>query len=119
MQILISAISRPVDAYATPIDDPKTVSAVSSKLNKLYPLDVKWSHLKRINPPKHSGGNKFRFLIGPIDLVDRDELVANLNDSNLSTTVELVKVPESKPLTRKQAEFCKQHWSCNFYEFKQ
>lgn len=95
------------------------MSAVSSKLNKLYPLDVKWSHLKRINPPKHSGGNKFRFLIGPIDLVDRDELVANLNDSNLSTTVELVKVPESKPLTRKQAEFCKQHWSCNFYEFKQ
>lgn len=92
---------------------------MSVKLNRLYPLDVKWSHLKRINAPKHYGGTKFRFLIGPVQLVDRDELTAKLNELNLATTVELVQVPKTKPLTRKQSEFCKRYWTCSFYEFKQ
>ena len=92
---------------------------MSAKLNRLYPLDVKWSHVKRISAPKHNGGTKFRFLIGPVELVSRAELEAALDDPNLATTIETVKVPKTKPLTRKQAEFCKQHWPCTFYEFKQ
>lgn len=87
-------------------------------MSKYYPFDLRWQFIKRIKPADDVNKDKFKFLIGPVESIDKNELEINLKSSNLNTTIELVKIAKYKPLTRKQFEFCKFYWPCNFYEYK-
>lgn len=84
-------------------------------LNKVYPFDIQHQFLKRISASKDK---PFKYLIGLTETIDKQELTANLKKLDLEI-IEVVKIPKYKPLTRKQLEFTKDYWPCNFFEYKQ